>query len=296
MFSRRPKSGERGQATVEYVALLLLVGLLLFAGTKVIKLDSLVDKIRCAIAGESCNSDLNDAYGYQLAMRVRAHVPRVVYEAGLGTLPVDFRECRKRHCSDVDDPRGRELTRTRTGLKPTVFTQVVDCRDHRPRRSKREAIRYKCGLGGVYIQYWFYYPDSRVFGVPAPVSDGYHRDDWEGYLVHVTTEGYALVQSTAHHGLNGRNRIADHVSELPLPNLTKSHAWTIPTGSTYVTMGSHAGKLVKGPTGDESWTDPGHISLIPIETLDEDVLATDFGEIVPPWEKRLRTDPEAKET
>ncbi len=43
------------------------------------------------------------------------------------SLPVDYRECRNRSCAD--SIRHGSLEHTQTGLEPTVFTHVIDCRD-----------------------------------------------------------------------------------------------------------------------------------------------------------------------
>jgi hypothetical protein len=49
--------------------------------------------------------------------------------------------------------------------------------------------------------------------------------------------------------------------------------------------------LLPGRDLHERTTSAAALDLIPIESLDRDDLAADFGEIVPPWRKRAYTDP-----
>ena len=94
--------------------------------------------------------------------------------------------------------------------------------------------------------------------------------------------------------------------------------WVDTTGWTRVSAGSHAGHipletqwdveparrrgparrrvagyrpLLPGRDLRERTTSAAALELIPIETLPARDLATDFGEIVPPWRKRAYTDP-----
>src|SRR3954449_11279164 len=146
----RRMSSERGQASVEWVVLLLFVSLVFGAALAFVPMvdgrplgAALARAIVCAVR-DDCGSDaaLRDAYGDRTAGIVRANLPSLVYEKGTLTLPVDYRHCRSHRCSDAPDDRDLDAHRTRRGMPATVFTHVV-------RRG-----------GQTYIQYWFYYPDS----------------------------------------------------------------------------------------------------------------------------------------
>jgi hypothetical protein len=77
---------ERGQATVEYAGLALLVALLLLAATHT---------ARAGLAAPAAG----DAGYLQLAA---SHAPTFVLELGDSSLPVDFRRCRSRACASRD--------------------------------------------------------------------------------------------------------------------------------------------------------------------------------------------------
>ena len=115
---------------------------------------------------------------------MRSHAPNVVYEHSSAALPIDFRRCRKTDCSDGSDA-ARPIDRSASGLPVTAFTRVVDRRD---------------AGGALYLQYWFYYPESftggigRIFGDDWP---GFHPDDWEGYQVRISPNG---ARRRARHG------------------------------------------------------------------------------------------------
>src|SRR5919202_5612721 len=180
---------ERGQATVEWSAAVLVVALSLGALVAVVPaIDgrslgaSLARAILCAMRGgcEAGDDALRGAYGAAEAALVRQYAPNIVYEPGTRTLPVDFRACRSHRCSDAPDDPSLEVSRSRrTGTPAAAFTHVL----HRG--------------GETFLQYWFYYPDSNsVFPGSRFAWDhsparllarypGYHPDDWEGYQVRV---------------------------------------------------------------------------------------------------------------
>jgi hypothetical protein len=194
---------ERGQASVEFVALVLLC-CLAFGALPAFRggFDGrdaggfLARHVVCAMTGR-CDRDedrLVAAYGERTAASVRALTPNLVYEPGERELPVDWRECRRVSCSVApDDPaldahvaagRGR-------ASRATAFTHVI-------RRG-----------GRLYIQYWLYYPDSnttlagsdriwaRVLGWIGPYP-GFHRDDWEGAFVRVDRGGAVWLRASSH--------------------------------------------------------------------------------------------------
>ena len=297
---------DSGQASVEWIAVVLLVALVLGAAVAVVPVVDgrsfggfLAHSIVCAARGDCAHRDdaLRSAYGDDDAALVRRFAPNVVYEPGTHTLPVDFRRCQSHHCSDAPDDQALEVTRsTRGGVPAAAFTHVA-------RRG-----------GETFLQYWFYYPDSpsTFLGSHAllkhlPGGDpADHRHDWEGYQVRVGADGGALVRATSHHGYQG-------CKEPQCKN-----RWIAWTGWTRVSKGSHAGHIPyrsewqvasarrHGPaqralTGyvplypgrdlRERTTSAAALELIPIETLGGDVLGTDFGEITPPWRKEVYGDP-----
>jgi hypothetical protein len=261
------RRSEGGQATVEWSALLLVVAMLFAAlayaasRTDAWRVgESVVHGLACAVGGD-CDEQhadpLAEAYGGETAKLVRRYSPNVAYERRSAELPVDFRRCRKLDCSNGTDVAS-EVERSSAGLPVMAFTRVVD-----GRRSG----------GSLYIQYWFYYPESfsggigRIFGHRWP---GYHADDWEGYQVRVTRDGAASARATAHGGY--------------------SSGWTDWTGWYRVSGGSHAGQVVRGASGERT-TRSSSLSLTPLERLQG--LATQRFSISPPWLKDVYRDPES---
>ena len=125
---------ERGQATVEWSGVLVLVALVLGAAIAVAPaIDGrsfgswLAHTILCA-ARSGCGAAadaLVGAYGESDAALVRRYTPGLVYEPGERSLPVDFRSCRARSCADAADDRALDATRSDSGTPATVFTHVV---------------------------------------------------------------------------------------------------------------------------------------------------------------------------
>src|SRR4051812_29742472 len=195
---------ERGQASVEWIGLLLLVSIALAGALSFIPAvdgrplgAAIARALVCAVKGD-CHADgeaLRHAYGDRDAALVRANAPNIVYEPGTLTLPVDYRHCRSHRCSDAPDDRDLDVHRSARGShQATAFTHVV----HRG--------------GRTYIQYWLYYPDSPstfihsrgaselakahpilraiplgplaslgLNGLIAVSDKAFHPDDWEGY-------------------------------------------------------------------------------------------------------------------
>ena len=256
-----------GQATVEWTALLLVLAVL-FAGLAYAVArteawgvgDGIVHAIVCGV-GLGCNDEGPDAlalaYGEETAQLVRRYAPNVAYERRSAELPVDFRRCRKLECSNgSDDPR--EIDRSSAGLPVTAFTRVLD--------------RRPTG-GSLYVQYWFYYPESfsggigRMFGHRWP---GYHPDDWEGYQVRVGPGASVSARATAHGGY--------------------SSSWTDWTGWYRVSGGSHAGQ-VSGRSNGERTTRSSDLALAPLERLGG--LDLQRFSISPPWFKDVYREPES---
>jgi hypothetical protein len=259
------RRSQAGQATIEWSALLLAVALALAALTvAVARTDAwgfgerVVHALTCAIDGGCDERDSLDlAYGGEVADAVRRHAPNIVYERRSAALPIDFRRCRRTDCSDGPDT-ARTIDRSRTGLPVTAFTRVVDRR----------------GDGGaLYLQYWFYFPESftggigRIFGDKWP---GFHRDDWEGYQVRVSPAGPVTARATAHGEYAGD--------------------WSESAGWYRLSGGSHAGHLVEAPRG-ERVTHAKNLELVPLERLGSTGRYT-FA-ITPPWLKDVYSRPES---
>lgn len=277
---------ERGQATVEWIGLLLLVALACAAAlTFVPAVDgrplgaALARALVCAVK-QDCHSEgiaLRMAYGERDARLVRANAPSIAYERGTLTLPTDFRRCRSHRCSDAPDDRDLDVSRSERGRVPaTAFTHVV----HRG--------------GKTYIQYWLYYPDSpstflhshgilRKLHLPDP---GFHPDDWEGYQVRIRTNGTKSVRATKH---GDYTWCKGHIWH------NKCERWGPPNGWTRVSRGSHAGYVPEKTPGagahERSTTAPG-IRLVPLETLRHDTYKPLKGGIPAPWTKRVYLRPE----
>jgi hypothetical protein len=161
----------RGQATVEWSVLVLVVAPALAAAGFVIARgtgwrfgQTVLDSIICA-AFDRCPGALEDAYGAELARAVRDHAPNIVYERRSAELPVDFRRV---ECSNGSDGASA-IDASELGLPVTAFTRVIDRRE----------------TGALYLQYWLYFPEiftggiGRKLGPLAEHWPGFHKDDWE---------------------------------------------------------------------------------------------------------------------
>jgi hypothetical protein len=306
---------QRGQATVEWTAAVLVVALTLGAAIAFVPLIDgrsfgswLARQILCGLRG-GCGDGGDDllarSYGPRDGALVRRYAPNIVYEPGTYTLPVDFRTCRSHRCSDAPDDPELDVAASNRGTPAAVFTHVV----HRG--------------GETFLQYWFYYPDSNsVIGPSSAIWNnsparavapypGWHLDDWEGYQVRIAADGRASVRATSHHGYQGCKETQCH------------NRWIAWTGWTRVSKGSHAGHIPyetqwqveparrRGPaqrhvTGyrpllpgrdlHERTTSAAALALIPIESLPGPVLGTDFGSIAAPWRKEVYRDPLSNST
>jgi len=259
------RRSQAGQATVEWSATTLALALAFAALAVVVARtdawrigDGVVHALVCAIEGGCEERDALDlAYGDGVAQLVREHAPNVVYERRSAALPVDFRRCRETSCSDGSDA-ARAIARSRGGLPVTAFTRVVDRRDRG---------------GALYVQYWFYYPESFTAGIGRVFGDawpGYHPDDWEAYMIRVGPGGRTTARATAHGSY--------------------ASGW-VPAGGWYrVSGGSHAGHLVDLPQG-ERVTPAAQLALVPLERL-EGTGRYSF-EVTPPWRKEVYSRPES---
>jgi hypothetical protein len=279
---------ERGQAALEWVAVVLLVGVC--CGAAVAGVARAVDgrpfaaelarAVVCAVRGGCDDGDdaLRDAYGERDAALVRAYLPSLVYEPRTRTLPVDFRRCRSHRCSDAPDEERLDVHRGRRGTPATVFTRLIRHGDER------------------FIQYWLYYPDSTSTWMGSaglwntlvePVTGrrypGFHEDDWESVQVRIGADGRASMRASSHGWYQAckerrcRNR------------------WTEWGGWSRVSYGSHAGHIPRPRDPDERTTTAAGIRVVPIERLTATERATPF-EVTPPWEKRVYRDPRSDST
>jgi hypothetical protein len=304
---------ERGTATVEWTALVLVVSVSLGAAVAVEpRIDgrsfgaSLAQSIVCAVRGGCDDGDdaLAAAYGSSDAALVRAHAPNIVYEPGERSLPIDYRDCRSRTCSDAaDDPYLDAHRSTATGDPATAFTRVVHEGEE------------------TFIQYWLYYPDSNTtqlgasrawnavrdaIGHDLPQYPGYHADDWESYQVRIDPAGRASVRASSHHDFQWCKQ------------LRCMNEWGPSTGWTRVSRGSHAGHIplrseleearlssrapfletryryepqYPGRDLRERTTTGSGLRLYPVETLDQDAYRPLDPKVEPPWLKDAYDDP-----
>lgn len=248
---------ERGQASAEWLALVLLVAAVLaVAGPRAARSAVRAVAHSASLPQREPLDPLLAAYGAKTAALVRANAPNLVYERGLGEVPVDPRVCRAHACATAG---------------PTLFVHVAQ------------------RAGTTYVQYWEYFPDSAWNGIA-----GRHADDWESYQVRIEPDGRVRARASAHHGYTGRRLGADLNLNQVDPDLVPGAlrgGWTSPTGWLRVAAGSHAGYVARGPLGRRT-TPAGQVELVPLETT----RLPDRYAIVPPWRKRVYTDPAADTT
>lgn len=147
--------GERGAASVEHAALVLLVALAAGAAVALVALGreegsgslaaTIAFKQRCAVRyPDPCWQDgLTEAYGREVAGAVRALAPAPEVRTGpdgVGLVGVDYRHCRQPSCA-TPLPGSAGLHLTASNRRTTAFTSVWDA-----------------GAGGVAIDYWVYRP------------------------------------------------------------------------------------------------------------------------------------------
>ncbi|HEX2097128.1 MAG TPA: DUF559 domain-containing protein [Solirubrobacterales bacterium] len=316
-------SGERGQGTVEWVALLAVAALLLVALLAAgVRLPGaplaheLSSKLLCAAAlADRCDDEptLIAAYGDEVGRLVRAHMPALAFERGSRALPVDFRRCRRPACAD-GSARGL-VYRSDRGLPVTAFVHVVDCRDARPEggRADRDTsgaatpVPPNCAgdrAGHLYLQYWLYYADSATMrGVPIAGARGYHRDDWESVQVRIGPDGRVAERASSHHGYNHASGLANAGADAGMRALrglaeavgARPHnGWGPAEGLLRVSGGSHAGNADGYFDLDRIAPAPS-IRLVPLEPIA--VGGSRYGFAVsPPWRKGVWSDPEASGT
>lgn len=304
---------QRGQSTVEWVGMLLVLSLALTAavaaGVRVpgaALAQSIASRILCATAMvDGCGDEpvLVAAYGTEVGELVRRHMPTILFEDGSRGLPVDFRRCRSTACGD--GPQDGRVRRSDRGLPVTAFVHVVDCRPDAAARTEAQGADCSGDRGGnLYIEYFTYYADSATLrGVPYVGGRGYHEDDWEGVEIRIGPDGDVDERASSHNGYNYSRRPANWASDAgigPLKAATefvglRPHGgWGSETHRLLVSGGSHAGNAAGDDTSDRE-TPARSVHLVPLESILAEVEGTGFA-ISPPWRKRLWRDPEAEGT
>jgi hypothetical protein len=148
-----PTAHQRGTASVEYIALAGVIGVLIMVAVAALVAspptrgerelgEMLARRIACTprYPVPCGRNPLALAYGFPLGKLVRGLAPAAVTEQG--ELPVDFRYCRQPSCARP----GSDAGLTSSGRRVTEFTSVED-----DRRAS----------GPVRITYWLYRPGLR---------------------------------------------------------------------------------------------------------------------------------------
>ncbi len=165
----RSANGERGAASVEHAALVLLAALVACAvvalftvgrGDDASLASAIAFKQRCAVRyPDPCWQDpLTEAYGRRLAGAVRALAPAPVPRTGpdgTALVGVDYRRCRQVSCATWAGPH-----LTASNRRTTAFTSV----------------RETSG-GGYAIDYWIYRPTIGW----EPITEHVGAAELEGY-------------------------------------------------------------------------------------------------------------------
>lgn len=319
---------ERGQGTVEWVGLLLVVSLLLAAmvatgvripGASLAR--AITAKVICAVAqADHCGDEptLIATYGSEVGKLIREHMPSLFFERGSHALPVDFRHCRSSACGD--GPEQGLVRRTDRGLPVTAFVHVIDCRPDAVEAS--EAAGADCSgdrADNLYLQFWTFYADSATLrGVPIVGAKGYHADDWESVQVRIRPGGEVDARASSHDGFNHDKGVANWGSDAgigPLKDIAEAigsrphNGWGPETHILLVSGGSHAGNLA-GTRNSERFTPGRGVHLVPLEPISDPASglpgtltwqvrspgAPPSFAIPPPWRKHVWRDPEAEDT
>jgi len=285
----------------------LLLGGLLAAGVRVpgaALARSVLARIVCAVSlGDACAGpgSLAAAYGEDLARLVRRHAPNIAYEEGMRALPVDYRRCRRPDCADGAEEGIVAASYRRQPV--AAFVHVVDCREGAP-----PAMADCSGerAGNLYLQYFFYYPDSATLrGVPYAGDRGFHRHDWESLQVRIGPDGEADSRASSHNGYNHRSGIRNWGSDSGIGPLKAAAealgarspgGWGDASGWLFVSGGSHAGSVLGSPSSLGRVTPRHRLRLIPLEPIAVADPPRYFGWVTPPWLKAVWFDPEAEGT
>lgn len=291
---------ERGQGTVEWVGLVLLLSIAMLGlvaggarvpGTSLAR--AVADRILCAasLAG-GCGDEpgLIAAYGTEVGELARHHMPMLAFERGSRAVPVDFRRCRSSECGDVTGEGLVDQTDER--LPVTAFVHVVDCREEMAEEAEADGADCEGErAGNLYLQYWLYYADSATLrGVPVAGEKGYHADDWESVQFRIRPDGSVEERASSHHGYNwfrsDRNWISD-------AGIDPHAGWGHETRLLLVSGGSHAGAAI-GNAATGHYVPGARVHLVPLEPMAA-AGGYEFA-VSPPWLKDVWLDPEAEGT
>ncbi|TMK56498.1 MAG: hypothetical protein E6G51_09690 [Actinobacteria bacterium] len=290
---------ERGQGTVEWVGLVLLVSVamlgLVAAGARVPGAPlarALADRILCAASlADGCGDEpaLIAAYGSDVGRLVRQQMPAFTFEQGSRAVPVDFRRCRSSECGDAS---GEGLVdQTDQGLPVTAFVHVIDCREGAAEETEAGADCTGDRAGNLYVQYWTYYADSATLrGVPVAGAKGYHADDWESVQFRIGPDGSVDQRASSHHGYNYKRNSGNWASDA---GVASHDGWGEATHLLLVSGGSHAGNAFAFAEIDR-FTPSSRVHLVPLEPI-----AAEGGfefAVSAPWLKKVWLDPEARGT
>ena len=211
-------------------------------------------------------SPLEAAYGPGLAALVERNAPDLFFEGDdFASLPVDFRECRSRSCADTI--RRGAVHATQTGLPPTAFVHVVDCRE---RTESLAASRRQ--------------PAVSTAAAPGPATSTSSTGSTTPTASPTASAGSAATTSTtgspsrpastpaatvvsrasSHHGYNGRDggigSIGSDTGWAP------RSAWEPGTRALHVAAGSHAG-TTQPALGDDRAIHREDLVLVPAEPM-----------------------------
>jgi hypothetical protein len=310
----RGRQGQGGQTTVEWVALVAVVALLLVGvGSAGVRLpgtalaSAVASRMLCAVAiADRCGDEptLIAAYGSEVARLVQRHMPTILFERGSRALPVDFRRCRSSKCAD-GSARGL-VHESDAGLPVTAFVHVVDCRPDAAEGTV--AAGADCSgprADNLYLQYWTYYVDSATLrGVPVAGAKGFHADDWEGVQIRVGPDKSVHQRASSHHGYNYVQSLANVGSDAGIASITDAaerlgarprNGWGPETRLLVVSGGSHAGNA-NGFLRIDRITPGRRVHLVPLESIAAEEGDAHRFAVSPPWRKKAWTNPEAEGT
>jgi hypothetical protein len=291
---------ERGQGTVEWLGLVLLVSLvmlgLIATGVRVpgaMLARAVADRVLCAASlADGCGDEpaLIAAYGTEVGKLVRRHMPMLAFERGSRAVPVDFRRCRSSECGDAS---GNGLIHhTDARLPITAFAHVINCREGAAEQT--EAAGADCSgdrAGSLYLQFWTYYADSATLrDIPIAGEKGYHADDWESVQLRLGPDGQVDQRASSHHGYNYLRSVGNWGSDT---GLVSHSGWGPETRLLFVSGGSHAGAAI-GFEESSRFTPGRRVHLIPLEQIAAE--GTYRFAVSPPWLKKVWRDPEAEGT
>jgi hypothetical protein len=192
--------------------------------------------------------------------------------------------------------------------------------------------------GRTYLTYWLYYPDSnttwagsnsaweaawlipRLNGIVrrAPQYPGFHRDDWEAYVIRLHPDGSAWARASSHgHWKTCKEKdcVGDWIARTGWMRVSRgSHAGHIPVRSELRRGGRpvnpreaqlpapgrpvrlHHTPLLPGRGLDGRTTTGGGLRLVPLETHDRRRYRENDETVEPPWRKEAYRDPESDES